>query len=114
MIITARQLRRLGACAPDLARYRREWGDGPLEVTRNRVHRAVSLDLDLVWAAEALLSSVAGQRFLEAEAAAWEHYVFVAARDCYLEATDEAAAERDDEVAEAFWDAVQHDDWNDA
>ena len=81
-----------GACKDQLERFTAEWPDG-LEVSAEAIPRVIALDLDVAWAAKALLTAVGWERYIKA--VGWERYTKAKAT-AFLEAwrADEARRER--------------------
>ena len=71
--VTVKMLKSLGACAPELATFAKEWPDGAA-VTKSNVLRAAELKLNLDWVAEKLLSPPALAEYDRVKATAWAEY----------------------------------------
>lgn len=117
MTITAKQLRKLGACKQQVAIFAREWPNG-CEVTLVTVLRALELGLDLDWAVDQFFSRSAQRACVKVIAEAWKIYGQTSiASECAHWATwqDHHAAlaparrYRDEVIAKAFMAAVEAD-----
>lgn len=110
MKVTAKMLKKKGACKGQIKVFKEEWPDG-VEVTLDNCLRAEELRLDIYWFASTFLTGKCLETYLKAKAPALEAYLkaIITAREAYEKVktpAEEAYKEKIDTAEEAYKKAI--------